>query len=176
VIVISITACSRPSNDNNRDRETEIPEARDALSEPLMIFLGQAKNYHNKADVYLKEGQVAEAIKAVESILTIEPPQDAAEVEDVVLDARARLAKLLVANGDIERAMKVVDEGLALAKRESFFVANLHTVRGEVFEARAAQSDDPDVASQHRRSAIEAFDKSIQLNTALQKRLLEETR
>ena len=89
--------------------------------------------------------------------------------------ASALLAKLLVSQGQLEEAMTTVSEGLAQASRESFFVANLHTVQGEIHEARAAQLDaakDPR-AAEEKRAAIAAYDRSIQINASLQKRLLE---
>ena len=93
--------------------------------------------------------------------------------------ARALLAKLLVSQGQIEEATRTVDEGLAQSQRESFFVANLYTVQGEIHEARAAVFDgtgDPGKASavDERRAAIASYDRSIQINERLQKKLLEE--
>ena len=73
--------------------------------------------------------------------------------------------------------MRTVDEGLASSQRESFFVANLYTVRGEIREARAVNYDAEGEASKgkaalERRSAIEDYDKSIQINEKLQKQLV----
>jgi hypothetical protein len=75
--------------------------------------------------------------------------------------------------------MTTVSEGLAQSQRESFFVANLHTVQGEIHEARAAAADaegEPGKprAAEERRKAIAAYDRSIQINDKLQKQLMEE--
>ena len=86
--------------------------------------------------------------------------------------------------------MVVVDTGIASANRESFFVANLYTVKGEAYEAMANLLDDeqsaeidggtsPETPSatrarDARRQAIIAFDRAIAINTELQKALLEE--
>ena len=71
-----------------------------------------------------------------------------------------------------------VAEGLAKSQRESFFVANLYTVQGEIHEARAAALDTGDpgkaAASGERHAAIESYDHSIQINERLQKKLMEE--
>lgn len=150
------------------------------LGEPLLIALAQAKNYHHKADVYLREGQFNDAIDAVTRILGIAFPEGAPESEDVKLDARARLAKLLSAQGRTQEAMKMVDEGIASAERRSFFLANLYTVKGEVYEAMANMLDDQETedatqqARAARRQAIEAFDQSIAINAELQKALMRE--
>jgi tetratricopeptide (TPR) repeat protein len=178
---IAITCCS-PESDESGGGETSVTELidpRDALGEDLMVALAQAKNFHHKADVYLKDARLDDAIASVRQILAIRFPDNAPEAEDVILDARARLAKLLVTSGAIEEAMVVVDHGLRDASRDSFFVANLHTVRGEVWEARALRSDEAgenEAARASRHQAIEAFDRAIQINEALLESLVKERR
>jgi hypothetical protein len=159
---------------------TRITEPEDAIDEALMLSLSQAKNFHHKARVYMSDGQLPLATDAVRKILAIEFPAGAPEAEDVRLDARAMLAKLLVAQGQVDAAMSVVDEGLASSTRESFFVANLYTVKGEVLQAQAellvstGEPGDAERAREVRKQAIVAFDKSIAINEALQKRILGE--
>ncbi len=159
---------------------TRITEPEDAIDEALMLSLSQAKNFHHKARVYMSEGQLPLATESVRKILAIEFPTGAPEAEDVRLDARAMLAKLLVAQGQVDAAMSVVDEGLASSTRESFFVANLYTVKGEVLQAQAellvstGEPADAERAREVRKQAIVAFDKSIAINEALQKRILGE--
>jgi hypothetical protein len=159
---------------------TRITEPEDVIDEGLMIALSQAKNFHHKARVYMSDGQLPLATESVRKILAIEFPAGAPEAEDVRIDARAMLAKLLVAQGQVDAAMSVVDEGLASATRESFFVANLYTVKGEVLQAQAellvstGEPGDAERAREVRKQAIVAFDKSIAINEALQKRILGE--
>ena len=163
------------------DRVTQIAEATDVLGEGLMLYLAEAKNLHRIADVYLGDANVGAAIASVTRILAIPVPPDAPEAEDARMDARARLAKLLVVSGELDEAARVIDEGIAEASRPSFFVGNLYTVRGEVLEARAAlvspTSDPPggDAVQFHtlKRAAIEAYEQSNQMLEALQKRLDE---
>lgn len=155
---------------------TKVPEPGDVIDQELMISLAQAKNFHHKAKVYMSDGNLADATASVRQILSLRFPAGAPEAEDVRLDARALLAKLLVSQGQVEAAMQTVSEGLAQASRESFFVANLHTVQGEIHEARAAQleaANDKARAAEEKRAAIAAYDRSIQINAALQKRLME---
>jgi tetratricopeptide (TPR) repeat protein len=157
---------------------TRIADATDVIDESLMMSLAQAKNFHRKAKVYMSDGKLDEAAAAVRQILSLSFPKGAPEADDVRLDARALLAKLLVLQGKLDEAMRTVDEGLASSQRESFFTANLYTVRGEILEARAMNYDAEGEASKGlaaaaRRSAIEAYDKSIQINEKLQKQLME---
>jgi hypothetical protein len=154
---------------------TKVPEPGDVIDQDLMISLAQAKNFHHKAKVYMSDGNLVAATASVRQILSLRFPAGAPEAEDVRLDARALLAKLLVSQGQLEEAMRTVAEGLAQTSRESFFVANLHTVQGEIHEARAAkleEAKDTAGAAEEKRAAIAAYDRSIQINEALQKRLM----
>jgi predicted negative regulator of RcsB-dependent stress response len=156
-----------------------VPEPEDVLDEELMLALAQAKNFHHKAKVYMSDGNLAEAAAQMQAILAIAFPPAAPEGDDVRLDARAMLAKLLVAQGKIDEAMTVVDQGIGGARRDSFFLANLYTVKGEVHHARAAVLEDQGEAVKQRvvdekRAAILAFERSIQIDVALQKQLVED--
>jgi len=171
--VIAITSCS--------EREpapsvTQTAEPADAIGKKLMVALSQAKNLHHKAKVYMSDGKLEDAIGAVREILALRFPTGAAEADDVRNDARALLAKLLVDQGKLDDAMAIVMEGIGPSERDSFFVANLWTVQGEIHEARAAQLDATDKAraADEKRAAIEAYDRSIQIDRAIQKRLLEQ--
>jgi hypothetical protein len=82
---------------------------------------------------------------------------------------------LLVGEGQLDEAMNVVKEGLSSA-RESFFTANLYTVKGEIHEARAQALDATDKAkaTEERHAAIESFDASNKIDKKLQDQLLEQ--
>ncbi len=155
--------------EEKKGRVTEITQPGDALSEELMLALSMAKNLHHKADVYLAEMKSDEAVKALEAILEIRFPEGAPEREDVTLDARARLAKLLASQGKLDQALTVADVGIKAARRRSFFLANLHAVRGEVLEGRALQIEDkqPDQAKALWRDAIKSLDEAIQIEKVL---------
>jgi hypothetical protein len=179
VALAGMVACESDSN-RQGGSVTRVAQPEDVIDEGLMLALSQAKNFHHKARVYMSDGQLPLATTAVRQILAIEFPGGAPEADDVRLDARAMLAKLLVAQGQVDAAMSVVDEGLTAASRDSFFVANLYTVKGEVLQARAelltstGEPADGERAREVRRQAIIAFDKSIAINEALQKRILGE--
>jgi hypothetical protein len=174
LLVMLVTACSCNSQSEPLPT-THTADPADAIDQNLMIALSKAKNFHHKAKVYMSDGNLAEAIASVREILSLEFPAGAPEAEDVRNDARALLAKLLLGQGQpgsIDEAMRVVTEGIAQSQRKSFFVANLYTVKGEILEARAAQQQ-PDEAKQTKHEAIEAYDTSNQIDTELQKQLME---
>jgi hypothetical protein len=154
---------------------TNLPEPDDVIDEALMLALGQAKNFHLKAKVYMSDGKVTEAIASVRQILSLRFPANAPEADDVRNDARALLARLLVGQNQLDEAMRVVEEGLAAVTRESFFVANLYTVKGEIHLARAqapngGPANDPKTVEE-KRAAIEALERSIKITEALMKQL-----
>jgi len=178
-VIASLGAFVACTADRDPKPTTRTAEPTDVIDQDLMISLSKAKNFHHKARVYMSDGKLVEAIAAVREILSLRFPAGAPEADDVRNDARALLAKLLVGQGQIEEAMTVVTEGIAQSQRESFFVANLYTVKGEVHEARAAALEASDPANTGRikdekRAAIEAYDKSNQINTVIQQRLMEE--
>lgn len=175
VLLSTVWACSCASERGEpAPNATKLAEPSDAIDQELMVALGQAKNFHHKAKLYMAEVKVDEAIAAVRQILSLSFPKGAPEADDVRNDARAMLAKLLVGKGELDAATQVVDEGIAQSQRESFFVANLHTVKGEIFEARALVETDPGKLIEARKDAITEFDRSIKINMALQKRLMEQ--
>jgi hypothetical protein len=175
---VASCSCTAPEREPAKGSPsvTRVAEPEDVIDEELMIALAQAKNFHHKAKVYMTDAKPAEAIASVREILSLRFPAGAPEAEDVRLDARALLAKLLVSQGQLDDAMRTVDEGLALVQRETFFVANLYTVQGEIHEVRAANFDsanDKARAIDERRAAIRSYDRSIQINAAIQKKLME---
>lgn len=178
-LAIAVTAACSTDRDANPAPSTRLAEPSDAIDEQLMVGLLQAKNFHRKAKVYMSDGNLVAATASVRQILTLEFPKGAPEAEDVRLDARALLAKLLVSQGQLEEAMRTVDEGIASSQRESFFVANLYTVQGEIHEAQAAKlaaegEANKARADEERRAAIVSYDKSIAINARLQQQLMEE--
>ena len=177
LVVMIVTACSCSQQEREpapsiTQSATRTAEPSDVIDQKLMVALSQAKNFHHKAKVYMSDGKLDDAIASVREILSLQFPADAPEAEDVRDDARALLAKLLVGKGELDEAMRVVTEGLAASPRESFFVANLYTVQGEIHEARAAQLQGAQAADE-KRAAIASYDKSIEIDARIQKKLME---
>jgi tetratricopeptide (TPR) repeat protein len=184
LVLLAVTTITGCSCTGDRDKPAEPPptvktaDPTEVIGQDLMIALSKAKNYHHKARVYMSDGKIAEAIASLREILSLKFPAGAPEAEDVRNDARALLAKLLVSQNQIDEAMRVVQEGIAQSQRESFFVANLYTVKGEIHEARAALLDPNDATQKakivdEKHAAIDAYDKSNSINTVLQDKLME---
>jgi predicted negative regulator of RcsB-dependent stress response len=174
-----LAGCSNERESSSSAGSTRVADPGDVIDQALMVALAQAKNFHHKAKVYMTDGNLPSATASVRQILSLRFPSGAPEADDVRNDARALLAKLLVSQNQIDEAARTIEEGLAQTQRESFFVANLYTVQGEIHEARAAALDatgEPGKASasDERRAAIASYDRSIQINERLQKKLMEE--
>jgi hypothetical protein len=174
-LLLALAALVGCAQDDSRPRsETRLVEPENALSEELMLTLSQAKNFHHKADVLLDDGKVDDAAREIERVFTLPFPEGAPEAEDVLLDSYARLAKLRLGQDRLDEADALVDKGMSMKTRDSFFLANLYTVRGEIFEARAhAAEGDVEAQNEAKRSAIEAFDHSIRINQGLLEALRE---
>ena len=156
---------------------TQVAEPSDAIDQNLMVALSQAKNFHHKAKVYMSDGNLAAAIASVREILSLRFPPDAPEAEDVRNDARALLAQAARRPGPARRGDERRRGGPRASQRESFFVANLYTVKGEIHEARAAALDaDARQGEGDRRAprGDRGYDASIKINKKLQEQLMEE--
>ncbi|HET6610932.1 MAG TPA: hypothetical protein VFG83_03050 [Kofleriaceae bacterium] len=176
VLVLGCTGNGDPGGDPVTDRGAAfLPEPSPALSESLLAGLAQAKNLHHMAALYLADGDPDRALATLARILEIDMPAGAPEAEDIRLDARARMAKVAMMQGDLDGALDMVETGIAKASRPSFFVANLYTVKGEIYQARAVALDatDPDGSRAARKMAIAAYERSNQINVALQKSLMK---
>ena len=158
----------------NREGLCPCPEGK-PLDQELMLVLSSARALHHQADIYLQQGEVDRAVEAVRQILALKLDRKYPEAEEVHLDATARLAKLLLGTGDDGSALTLVDDTIASAPRESFYLSNLHSVRGEILEHRAKRLDgagDKTSARQSARDAIAAFEQSIAINKRLQHQLV----
>ena len=179
VIFIFVALAMGCTDGRKAGTPTQLTDSDDVADQALMVALAQAKNFHHEAKVFMSDGNLDAAIAAVRRVLSVQFPAGAAEADDVRLDARALLGKLLVAQGKLDDAMTIVNEGIASATRESFFVANLYTVQGEIHTAMARHLDgDSDTATPagaaERHAAIESFDHSIKINETIQRRLSAE--
>lgn len=155
-----------------------ITEEPQPIDEHLMAALGQARALHHLADVQLAEGDATQAIAALERVAAIDFPEGAPERDDVVVDAYGRIAKVQLGAGHVDEAMSAVEKGLREGReRDTFYVAALHMIVGEIHEARAAtarEASDDATARAEAREAIEAYERSIAVNQKVLDRLLAE--
>jgi hypothetical protein len=175
-VALGVLGCSSERARVDAPAAERVPSG--AVSTELLAALEAAQKLHHHADALLRDGQTDAAIAEVAAVLEVRFPADAPEADDVRLDARARLGKLYLSAGRLDDAERVVEDGLATVTRDSFFLANLYNVRGELHEARAAQleekSDDAAAAKAELRRAIEAYARGQDINVRVQARVYQE--
>ena len=144
------------------------------LSKELLLRLASVRGLHHKADLMLRVGDKGAAMSAVREILQLNLDSRWPEAEEARLDAHARLAKMLLDAGEAGQALKETEAAIKGATRESFYLSNLHSVRGEVLEKQVKTLDSEGKKEQARalaREAITAFETSITINKRLQAKL-----
>lgn len=132
-------------------------------SDDAGAWMRDVRGWSAEAEAADARGDGVAAIDALARIVEREVPPTVAreDARVVVQDASARLAERLLERGDPERAMRVVEQGLALGEREDLFTANLLAARGLVLEARG---DD--------REAARAYHRALTIHEALLERAL----
>lgn len=143
--------------------------------EATLLMLAEARAWQRRADLHLLDGDIAAASASIREVLAIPFPADAAEAEDVRLDACARLAKLYLGKGGQEaedEALKQIEAGRQIGVHDSFFRAHLEMVAADIHEARAARLTDEEAKKAEKRHAIEALDHAIEIDRRLQRALL----
>jgi hypothetical protein len=139
VAVVGATACGK--SDVPRPGCPEIAAGGAPIDERVMAFLSAARALHHEADIAEQSGDVAGAVARLEKLVSL-PATRAVEVDEVLADARARLAELRLHQGDLEGAEREVRAGLDRVPAPSYFRGHLLEVEGIVDEARAASLAD----------------------------------
>lgn len=171
--------CARAAEERCCPCADKTSAAGKQLDQRLMLLLSTARSYHHQADLQQRQGQLDQALVTINKILALELDSRWPEAEEARLDATARLAKLLLSKEQAARALATVDRGISSARRESFFLSNLHSVRGEVLEFQAKALDragDQAGARKVSRDAMAAYEASIAINKRLQLRLQQQGR
>ena len=165
-LLLTLTGCAR------RPREPPRP-----VDEHLLVALEQARAWQHRADLHVELSDLAAARRDVEEVLKLPFPDGAPEGEEARLDAWARLGRLQLLVGDEGAALEAVAKGRGEARRDSFYRAHLEMVEGEILEARAKRLSPTDAgaATQARRQALAAYERSIAINQRVQAALLQES-
>jgi hypothetical protein len=125
------------------------------VDEALMAFLSAARSLHHEADIQQGSGDTAGAIASLERLVALPAPA-AVEVDEVVADARARLAELRLERGDLEGADREVQAGLLRVKGPTYFRGHLLEVEGLLEEARAGALVDAGRSAEAARAKAKA--------------------
>jgi hypothetical protein len=129
----------------------------------VMAFLSAARSIHHEADILQSSGDTAGAIAALERLVAMPAPH-AVEVDEVLADARARLAELRLERGDVDGADREVQEGLRHVQGPTYFRGHLLELRGLVEEKRAEALTDAgrgDQAAQAKARAVAFLEEAV---------------
>lgn len=135
------------------------------IDAPVMAFLSAARALHHEADIRERSDDAAGAIAALEKLVALPAPR-AVEVDEVLADARARLAELRLARGDVAGAEKDVQAGLQHVVGPTYFRGHLLEVEGRVQEQRAAALADAgraDEAAKAKAHAVTLLEEAVQV-------------
>jgi hypothetical protein len=125
------------------------------VDEALVAFLSAARALHHEADIHQGANDTAGAIASLERLVALPAPA-AVEVDEVVADARARLAELRLGQGDVDGADRDVQAGLQRVKGPTYFRGHLLEVEGLLEEARAGALADAGKSEQAVRAKAKA--------------------
>ena len=166
LFALLLTACA--------EREAEMATSRDVTRNPAtavrLSTIGIAQALMHETDVLEGMGDRAGAITRAERVLSLELSEDDPLREPLRLDAYGRVAELALADAEVLRAEVAIERGLAEVSERSYFEARLYMVRGRALEMRAAthrQEGDAALADAELRAALEAHERSIEINEAL---------
>jgi hypothetical protein len=135
------------------------------VDEALMAFLSAARALHHEADIREQSGDTASAIASLERLVAMPAPA-AVEVDEVLADARARLAELRLERGDVDGADREVQAGLQRVKGPTYFRGHLLEVEGLLEETRAsalADAGNSVEAARAKAKAVSLLEEAVQV-------------
>ncbi|HEX3345810.1 MAG TPA: hypothetical protein VHS09_14600 [Polyangiaceae bacterium] len=127
------------------------------VDEALTAFLSAARALHHEADVRQSADDTAGAVAALERLVALPAPA-AIEVNEVVADARARLAELRLGQGDVDGAERDVRAGLERVEGPTYFRGHLLEVEGLLEERRGVDLADAGKTAEAARARARAVD------------------
>ncbi|HEV3193248.1 MAG TPA: hypothetical protein VGY54_22220 [Polyangiaceae bacterium] len=157
------------------DALTGCPDAEGAaIDQRTMAFLSIARALHHEADIDESRGDLPGAIVVLERLVATAAPR-AAEAEEVLADAHARLAELHLKRRDLDGANLAVKAGLQHAREPTYFRGHLIEVQGLVEEARAnalADAGKTQEAVQAKGRAMGLLEQAVRLQEQVIERAL----
>lgn len=132
-----------------------VPSRSSRVEEKMLSMLSMAKSRHRLATLALRAGKSDNALGYVDKILSLKFPKGFRPGEEMLLDAWARKAKMQLRLKQAKAALVTINAAIARPTWlvNSFYLANLYQVRGQVLEAL-----------QKPKRAVKSYQRSIKLN------------
>jgi tetratricopeptide (TPR) repeat protein len=166
VVAVALSATTATMACQSAGSTSGCPSAEQAgppVDAALMAFLSAARALHHEADLREGASDRGGAIASLERLVALPAPK-AVEVEEVLADARARLADLRLEQGDLEGAERDVRSGLAQVTGPTYFRGHLLEVGGRIEEARSralADAGKPDEAARAKARAVALLEDAV---------------
>lgn len=167
-----LAACSKsepPALPSCAPSETGQP-----VDSTLLAFLSRARAAHHLADDLENKDDLSASTVPLERLVTGPLPHSASalgpEVREVLADTYARLADLHSRQGQFERALQEVEQGLGHAREPNYFRGHLLETQGLIEERRAKaleKNGDRVGAAQTRKRAIELLEQAMAVQSGV---------
>jgi len=160
-----VVACAEP--DERPAPTSDCAVGRPVVDPALIAFLSKAKVVHHRADLAEEDGDLAEAVEALDQLTTGPIPggdQPPPEAREVLADTLARMAEIDSRRGKFDEGKAHVARGLTLAVETTHFRGRLMEVRGVVEQRlhdELLEEGDEEGAKQAKERAIAAFQEAI---------------
>lgn len=179
-----LLACSATLACQRADRGEPTPvevcpevDAGAVVDPALLAFLSRARAAHHLADLSEEKKDLDGALHVLTDFLKDKPFPERAEAEEVLADTHARVAELESQLGRFDAANASVERGLGFAKGTTYYLGHLFEIKGVVAERRAKKlraDGKEDAARQAERDAVEAFERSMQIQEKVLDDLLKQ--
>lgn len=181
-LVLSLAACGIAKPD--RPSPSDCREAAGASSSaplvdaPLVAFLSKARAVHLQADIAESGGDVAEAVRLLDSLVrspAVGGEYPSPEVREVLADTCARLGELEASRGAFDAARRFVKRGLELATDRTHYRGRLYEVLGAIerraYDKLRAQGDET-AARAAKERATAALQEAVSIQEDVIRRAL----
>jgi len=137
-------------------RSRHISQSR--KEEQMLAMLSIARSYHRRANIAEQLGHGKQAIQEIDKILGLSFPRGFRAGEEMLLDAWARKAMLLLKLEQPKKAFLSITKAIQRPSwlKYSFYRAHLFHVKGRVLEAQGKP-----------RQALKSYELSIKLNQSV---------
>jgi tetratricopeptide (TPR) repeat protein len=176
--ILLFNACAGQQDQlSNQDGVCRCPETP-IVDPALMAFLSRARALHIEADVKMDQQKPEDAIASLRKITStaLPPGGPSPEAQEVLADAHARIAEILIPLAKFDEARQELTKGLGHATEPTYFRGHLFELQGHLEAKRAEQltkDGKTEEANKARTEAIKASEEAIKIQELVIKKALE---
>jgi tetratricopeptide (TPR) repeat protein len=154
---MAVSGCQPKSSKTQTERDLR-------QEEKMMAMISIARSYHQRASIAQKMGKNDDALREIDMILAMSFTKGFRPGEELLLDAWARKATMLLEMEQPKMALDTIQQAITRPTwlGNSFYIAHLFHVKGRILEAL-----------QQPEQALAAYQRSIELNKAVIQEILQ---